>query len=230
MQVQEKVEKAAALTQSRTRSEYLSLETFPSKTSSPILTKSFSLLIWMTPVLTLLFLLLLLSLNPTSSPLFQGIVTPNVKDDALPLAKLGRKCGAGIANCLHGCCSQLGVCGHSREDGVFLFSLRGRERRERESTVAREKEEAHPFYVFFQHTNRQKQQQIPNSRGLRHDLPAQVLEPAISLLRKRRGPAPERRVAALCGDGGGLRGSRREVRDRVLQPGERSFFLGVFFF
>ena len=66
----------------------------------------------------------------------QGVVTPNVKDDALPLAKLGRKCGAGVANCMHGCCSQLGVCGHSGEEGWRLFlcfcsGFEGRERRER---------------------------------------------------------------------------------------------------
>ena len=59
----------------------------------------------------------LLHLHPPSSlsNQQQGIVVPNVKDVALPLARIGRKCGPGIANCEHGCCSQLGVCGHSAE-------------------------------------------------------------------------------------------------------------------
>ena len=40
-------------------------------------------------------------------------VTPTATDAALPLSTLGGACGAGVASCLHGCCSQVGVCGIS---------------------------------------------------------------------------------------------------------------------
>lgn len=38
------------------------------------------------------------------------VVTPTATNAALPLSTLGGACGAGVASCLHGCCSQVGVC------------------------------------------------------------------------------------------------------------------------
>ena len=40
----------------------------------------------------------------------KGVITPTATSAALPLATLYGKCGAGVAKCMHGCCSSTGQC------------------------------------------------------------------------------------------------------------------------
>jgi len=43
-------------------------------------------------------------------PAAKGVVTPTASAAALPLSTLYGRCGAGVAKCLHGCCSSTGQC------------------------------------------------------------------------------------------------------------------------
>lgn len=146
-------------------------------------------------------------------------MTPTATDAALPLSTLGGACGAGVASCLHGCCSQVGVCDTSAAAcgamcqvlfslRVFCFCFFLWKKRRVSSCFSLG---AHPHFSFITSTHE------TNTHGNAHV--GQVLVATLAVPRQEPA-APEPGRAAARPRGRCLRRVRRPVRERLLQPAQ----------